>query len=48
MSKKKPEITEPEVKEHLPTPEEAKQMFEENPGLSYVVTTEGGKVRGEA
>lgn len=28
--------------EHVPTPEEAKQMFADTPGLDYVVTTEGG------
>lgn len=38
---KEPEQVEPAA-EQVPTPEEAKQMFADNPGLDYVVTTEGG------
>ena len=45
MSKKE---TKPEpVEEHTPTPEEAKQMFKDNPGLAAVLTTEGNKLRDE-
>lgn len=34
-----------EVIEHTPTPDEARAMFEENPGLSNVLTTEGNLSR---
>lgn len=33
--------------EHTPTPEEARDMFAQNPGLWAVLTTEGNKLRGE-
>jgi hypothetical protein len=33
--------------EQHPTPEEAKALFKENPGLAAVVTTEGVKTREE-
>lgn len=36
-----------EAAEHTPTPEEAREMFAENPGLWAVLTTEGTKLRGE-
>jgi hypothetical protein len=42
MTKHKETEKPEEVVEHVPTPDEAKQMFAENPGLDYVVTTEGG------
>lgn len=46
MSKRTPapEKAEP-VEEHTPTPDEAREMFKENPGLAAVLTTEGTKLR---
>jgi hypothetical protein len=46
MIRKQP-TKEPIVAEHTPTPEEARDMFKENPGLAAVVTTEGMKLREE-
>lgn len=49
MSKKdpKPEAEVEPVEEHTPTPDEAKEMFRENPCLASVLTTEGVKKRDE-
>jgi hypothetical protein len=48
MSKKdpKPEVKEA-VEEHTPTPDEAREMCKQNPGMAAVLTTEGVKLRTE-